>query len=113
MDPRPCLSGTIPKEKEKERGKAKAREKAKAKAKTSPALDPTTDGTTKVGQIGGATVGTTTVGEMIDEAKEAANHSRLDPTNKRRHGVRITLRANVIKAQSAGISTLSKPKSIR
>ena len=108
MDPRQCLSGTTPEEKEKER-KAKARAKAKAKTKTSHVLDPTTGGTIRAG----TTVGMTTVGAMIDEAKEAANHSRLDLTNRRRHGARITSRANATKAPIAGIFTLNKLKATR
>ena len=109
MDPRQCLSGTIPKEKEKENGKVKAREKAKAKTKTSHVLDPTTGGTTRAG----TTVGMTTVGAMIDEAKEAASPNRRDPSNQRRHGVRIISRASATKALNAGTFTSNKLKLIR
>ena len=86
-----------------------ARAKAKAEAKTSPALDPTTGGTTRVG----TTVGMTTVGAMIDEAKGVANHNRLGLINKRRHGARITSRASATKALSAGTFTSNKLKLIR
>ena len=84
---RPCLSGTITKEKKHGRAKAKAEEHAKIET----ALVPITSGTHG-----------TMVGTMSGTAKEAVSQHRLAPTSTKRPGARITSRASATRALSVG-----------